>query len=63
MPDKPVIAQRTACIVEVSPDTVYRRRCDRSKKQPFCDGSHTGTEFSPMEVHFIRLRENSVRRP
>ncbi|MCL4681508.1 MAG: CDGSH iron-sulfur domain-containing protein [Rhodocyclaceae bacterium] len=23
--------------------------CDRSKSQPFCDGSHKGTPFSPVE--------------
>jgi len=23
--------------------------CGRSQKQPFCDGSHKGTEFSPLE--------------
>jgi CDGSH iron-sulfur domain-containing protein 3 len=23
--------------------------CGRSKKQPFCDGSHKGSEFSPLE--------------
>jgi CDGSH-type Zn-finger protein len=23
--------------------------CGRSKKQPFCDGSHKGSGFSPME--------------
>jgi CDGSH-type Zn-finger protein len=23
--------------------------CGKSKKQPFCDGSHKGSEFSPME--------------
>lgn len=22
--------------------------CGQSKKQPFCDGSHTGTSFSPL---------------
>ncbi len=30
-------------------DTVWWCTCGRSKKQPFCDGSHQGTEFSPME--------------
>ena len=23
-------------------------RCGRSKKQPFCDGSHGGSEFTPL---------------
>lgn len=23
--------------------------CGRSKNQPFCDGSHKGTEFSPVK--------------
>jgi CDGSH iron-sulfur domain-containing protein 3 len=23
--------------------------CGQSKNQPFCDGSHKGSEFSPME--------------
>ncbi|MCX7312029.1 MAG: CDGSH iron-sulfur domain-containing protein [Alphaproteobacteria bacterium] len=23
--------------------------CGKSQKQPFCDGSHKGTEFSPLE--------------
>jgi len=23
--------------------------CGRSKTQPFCDGSHEGSEFSPLE--------------
>jgi CDGSH iron-sulfur domain-containing protein 3 len=23
--------------------------CGKSKKQPFCDGSHKGSEFSPLE--------------
>jgi CDGSH-type Zn-finger protein len=22
--------------------------CDKSSKQPFCDGSHKGTEFNPV---------------
>jgi pyruvate oxidase len=30
-------------------DTVWWCTCGRSKSQPFCDGSHQGTEFTPME--------------
>ena len=51
MSEKPVIAQRAPYVLEVGPGTVYWCRCGRSKTQPFCDRSHTGTEFSPLEVH------------
>jgi len=52
MPAQPVIAQRTPCIVEIDPGTVYKCQCGRSKTLPFRDGSHTGTMFSPMEIYF-----------
>ena len=26
----------------------YQCSCGQSKKQPFCDGSHKGTEFTPV---------------
>ena len=28
--------------------TVYWCSCGRSKDQPFCDGSHQGTDFEPL---------------
>jgi CDGSH-type Zn-finger protein len=31
--------------------------CGRSKKQPFCDGSHKGTEFSPQEFKAEKSEE------
>lgn len=27
----------------------YWCSCGRSKSQPFCDGSHSGTDFQPVE--------------
>ena len=36
--------------VEVESDSNYFWcSCGKSKKQPFCDGSHVGTEYSPLK--------------
>jgi CDGSH-type Zn-finger protein len=46
---EPVIAQKSPYAVEVEAGkTYYWCSCGRSAKQPFCDGSHKGTEFVPL---------------
>lgn len=47
---KPEIAQAGPCIVDVEPGTYYWCACGKSKSQPFCDGSHAGTDFMPVEI-------------
>lgn len=46
----PVIADRRPAVVELEAGTYYWCRCGRSEKQPFCDGAHAGTEFSPLKI-------------
>jgi CDGSH-type Zn-finger protein len=48
----PHIAQKApyASNVEAGKD-YYWCSCGPSKSQPFCDGSHKGSEFTPVKYH------------
>jgi CDGSH-type Zn-finger protein len=49
MSDKPIIAATGPKAVELTKgETYYFCACGRSKNQPFCDGSHAGTDISPQ---------------
>jgi len=49
--DKPVTTQNAPIPVEVEADKKYFYcTCGQSKKQPFCDGSHSGTDFRPTLI-------------
>jgi len=48
---KPIIADNKPVRVELAKGQEYHFcTCGRSKSQPFCDGSHTGTPFTPKVV-------------
>ncbi len=43
------IAEKTPIKIDVEAGkTYYYCTCGKSSKQPFCDGSHKGSEFTPM---------------
>ncbi len=63
---QPRIAARTPIAVELKAGKKYFWcSCGRSKNQPFCDGSHEGTDFKPMaftpdedgEAHLCRCKQ------
>lgn len=46
---EPLSPQKAPYPVEVEEGkTYYWCACGRSKNQPFCDGSHQGTDFEPV---------------
>jgi CDGSH-type Zn-finger protein len=50
MTDAPEIGGRQPIALDAKAgDTYWWCACGRSKSQPFCDGSHAGTAFTPLE--------------
>ncbi len=44
-----VIAAKQPAIETLEAGSYHWCRCGRSKDQPYCDGSHEGTGFEPLE--------------
>jgi len=46
--ETPKRAGDTPQALDLDPGTYHWCKCGKAAKQPFCDGSHRGTEFSPV---------------
>jgi CDGSH-type Zn-finger protein len=56
--DKPICPQKSPYVLKGEKKKYAWCSCGKSAKQPFCDGSHKGTDFSPIIVD--NLKESNI---
>lgn len=59
-PTKPVVADTKPVVCELEPGEYWWCSCGMSKNQPYCDGSHKGTAFSPQKVEITEKRRYAL---
>ena len=47
---EPACPSKAPIKLDLEPGTYWWCSCGLSSKQPFCDGSHKGSEFTPVKV-------------
>jgi CDGSH-type Zn-finger protein len=53
----PKIAQKAPYVVDVEPKKYAWCACGESKNQPYCDGSHKTTSFTPVIVEITESKK------
>jgi CDGSH-type Zn-finger protein len=54
---EPEIAQKSPYVLELDAGTYWWCACGRSKNQPFCDGSHKTTSFTPVKFEIAERKQ------
>ncbi len=47
---EPKIADTKPAVLDLAPGTYWWCSCGQSANQPFCNGSHQGTDFTPVQL-------------
>ena len=50
MGDKPHVASKSPAVIKVEAGEYWWCSCGKSKGQPFCDGSHKRSSFTPQKL-------------
>ena len=53
---KPKIAAPTPYVQPTEAGCYYWCSCGQSQRQPFCDGSHKGSTFTPVKVELAEAK-------
>lgn len=56
--EKPLIAAKMPAQVNLEPGQYFWCACGKSSNQPFCNGSHRGSEFTPV-IFKIDLKQEA----
>ncbi len=57
---EPVIADKKSVVMELEPGTYSWCSCGKSENQPFCDGSHKGSEFKSLKFTIEEKKKVSL---
>ena len=55
--EKPEVAQKSPYVMETESGTYWWCACGKSQNQPYCDGSHKTTSFSPVKVEISESKK------
>lgn len=55
--ENPKIAQKSPFVLDMEPGNYAWCQCGKSNNQPYCDGSHSDTDITPIRVEITEAKK------